>query len=552
MSTTFSLRSYGCIALYRNICCISINGLFARILAVTLLTILPITNLFSATPDNTVSIPAFPGAEGFGSQTAGGRAGKVYLVDTLASSGPGSLRDALEKDGPRIVVFNIGGIIDLGTRDIVVRNPYLTIAGQTAPGNGIVIKNAGLVIATHDVIIQGMRFRIGGDTNGSNPRYRDGLEITNSACTDQNSNCEEKPHNIIIDHNSISWAVDENFSTWAGVHDITLSWNIISEGLACSIHTNGCHSMGLLLGPESHNISIHHNIFAHNGERNPQIYNGNTLEFINNLVYDWTVAATMAGGCSYKPTKGSRINLIGNYYQPGPSTFAYTEDSHTVDKSILISSCWNESKIYLHDNLGPRLGYADNVSDWVLAKNETYNTIKSDTPALPLSGVTTSPVLDAYKSVLAGAGAVAPERDLVDIRVVEEIRSQSGHLIDSVEKVEGWLNYETVTSKNIDRDNDGLPDSWENNHGLNADNPDDAAYSAENSEYTNIEQYIHFRLFNKIQADDAIPESIDSGETIGINGKQGENGGAFIWLSLLLGVRVIFKRRTINRGKIDQ
>lgn len=472
-------------------------------------------------------IPAFPGAEGYGSTTAGGRGGRHFVITTLAASGPGSLREALEFDGPRIVTFAVGGVIDLGGESIVVRSPYLTVAGQTAPANGIAIKNAGLVLATHDIIIRGMRFRIGDLPEGSNPRYRDALQITDLSCDTDPQSCTNPPYRIILDHNSISWAIDENVSIWNGAHDITMSWNMISEGLNCSLHNNGCHSMGLLLGPESKRISLHHNLFAHNGERNPLIYNGNSVELINNLIYDWTVAATIAGGCAYDAPDGARVNAIGNHYIPGPSTYAYTDDSHTVDRSILISTCWDTSQVFLQDNLGVRLDHEGAVSDWTLAKNETYDSIRSDVPVLAPSGIETTPVEQVATRVLEGAGALAPSRDLTDQRVVAQVRAKSGSLIDSQYDVEGWDQYAEATLNVQDTDQDGLPDLWEQQNNLNAADPADAMLIDEATGYAHLETYINHLMFNPRST-----EGLTDGDASGNlnDGQIDPSGGVFGWL----------------------
>lgn len=491
-------------------------------------------------------IPAFPGAQGFGSTTQGGRGGKILIVNTLDASGIGSLKEALEYDGPRVVVFKVGGIIDLGNEDIIISSPYLTLAGQTAPGDGVVLKNAGLVIATHDIIIRGMRFRIGDSPEGANPRYRDGIEITNSECNESAIDCSKQPHNIILDHNSISWAVDENSSVWGGAHDITFSWNIISEGLSCSTHSNGCHSMGLLLGPESHNISLHHNIFAHNGERNPQIYNGNSVEMINNIIYNWTVAATIAGGCSYDPPSGSKLNLIGNNYIAGPSTFDYTEDSHTVNRSILISTCWHDAQIYMKDNFGPRLEHTGIVSDWQLAKNETYNTIIADQPTLPLSGVSVWSRLQNLDKVLELAGAISPVRDTTDQRIIEDIRKESGQLKDSQDSTEAWKDYREVRDTSNDRDSDGLPDTWEDTYNLNADSANDAALPSTNNGYSNIENYINFLMLNgQSEQNTTSPYNTDSQDEEDVVTTQVKTGtGQVGWLLYLCGLVQLCSRKT--------
>lgn len=450
------------------------------------------------------ALPAFPGAEGFGSQTVGGRGGTVYTVTTLAASGPGSLREALEAEGPRIVVFNAAGVIDLGTDDIVITHPYLTLAGQTAPGKGVVIKNAGIEIATHDIVIRGMRVRVGGSLEGANPRYRDGIRISAEGCDTRTQACVE-PYNVVLDHNSISWAVDENLSIWGAARDITLSWNIISEGLNCSIHRDGCHSMGLLVGPEVHNISVHHNFMAHHTDRSPHLYTGFSGELVNNVFYDWGWAATHLGGCDHAPEAPSRINMIGNYYRAGPSTYAFADDGNTINNAILFEGCWRNAAVYLRDNLGPQRGGEELVSDWALASNGSLPGERSDAPVLPLSDVSVLPVNDTLDQVLATVGAIAPQRDAVDQRVIDQFQAYSGGLIDSERDVEAWDDYASVSLSYTDTDQDGMPDVYERSVGLNPNDPSDTHDIAAGELYGNIERYLDYRMYNALPTEGATP-----------------------------------------------
>lgn len=255
------------------------------------------------------SIPAFPGAEGFGAQSIGGRGGKVFEVTNLNNSGSGSLRACVEASGPRTCVFRTGGTIELSSK-LIINNPYITIAGQTAPGGGIALKrSAGTSGAffnvgrgAHDVVIRYIRIRPG--TFGGQP---DGIGIYGN--------------NVIVDHSSVSWAVDENMSTWYNAQNITIQWSIISEGLYCSTHPKGCHSMGLLLGASgSGNISVHHNLFAHNDERNPRIKTSGTVDVVNNIIYNPGISGSwgpshISGDYSQTP-----INYVANFYKTGPDS----------------------------------------------------------------------------------------------------------------------------------------------------------------------------------------------------------------------------------------
>jgi pectate lyase len=240
-------------------------------------------------------LPVFPGAEGFGCGTPGGRGGQVITVTNLNDAGAGSLRAALESGGRRFVVFEVSGTIDV-REQIVVDDPYLTVAGQTAPGGGITLKAAdgnvsGLIdIRTHDVVIRYMRFRTGAPPSVTGENL-DGVNIW------------EDGHDVVIDHDSFSWAVDENVSTWDGAHDITFSWNIIAQGLRESTHPDGEHSKGLLVsGDATENISVHHNLFAHNTARNPQVTSPGLIQVVNNVIYDYGDSRSSATTSRQVPT----------------------------------------------------------------------------------------------------------------------------------------------------------------------------------------------------------------------------------------------------------
>ena len=199
---------------------------------------------------------AFPGAQGFGRFASGGRGGKVVFVTNTNDSGPGSLRNALENEhGPRTVIFRTGGIIEL-KKNIGVSDGNVTIAGQTAPAGGITLKNAGLKITSENHIVRGLRIRPGDSAVGEKPPTRDGLALNNGA------------NNVIFDHCSVTWGVDENIQIWRGARGITISNNLIAEGLNESIHHKGKHSKGLLVGPQTEQISVFRNLLADNHDRN--------------------------------------------------------------------------------------------------------------------------------------------------------------------------------------------------------------------------------------------------------------------------------------------
>lgn len=401
------------------------------------------------------NIAAFPGAEGFGSMTSGGRGGRVIEVINLNASGPGSFREACEASGSRIVVFRTGGTIEINN-DIEIKNPYITIAGQTAPGDGICIKGAALRISTHDVIIRGLRIRVGDNPNGPDPEQRDGVGIDNP---------NEPTYNIIIDHCSVSWSLDENIATCWVSHDITFQWCIISEALLAVDD----ESYGLLVGDNSKNISVHHCLFAHNKDRSPlQKFNA-TSEVINNVIYNWRWYATRmySGG-----------NIIGNYYKPGPNW--------TGGKGIAVEDIQG-IKIYVKDNIGP--GRELNTQDDWLGVNAA-DTYRSTTSVMQPSGIITQDASEAYDLVLKNAGAVNPYRDTVDTRIIQSVKDGSGRIIWSQDEVGGWPVYNAGIPP-MDTDHDGMPDTWESSYGLDPANPADGRENKGGDGYTNIEKYIN-------------------------------------------------------------
>ncbi len=273
-------------------------------------------------------IPAFPGAQGWGSTSLGGRGGIVIEVTNLNDAGIGSLREAINTKGARIIVFRVGGVIELQS-ELQIMEPFLYLAGQTAPGDGIVIKNFPISIFTHDIIIRGMRIRIGDSLPQKSPDNRDCISI------------QKGSHHIVIDHCSLSWAIDENLSILdSGVHAITVQWCIISEGLYASIHPKGFHSMGMLIGSGVSKTSVHHNLFAHNGGRNPMIAQNMDHEFINNIIFDWKFNSSLL-------EQGSqlKIDFIGNYYKP----LSYRSNELPFELDFNSTSILG-TKLFMHDN----------------------------------------------------------------------------------------------------------------------------------------------------------------------------------------------------------
>ncbi|MBT8493522.1 MAG: hypothetical protein KJO07_10730, partial [Deltaproteobacteria bacterium] len=301
------------------------------------------------------------------------------------------------------------------------------------------------------------------------PDSRDALGVANEA---------DAPRNIIIDHCSLSWAIDEVFGSWHPTHDTTVQWSILSEALHDSLHSKGPHSKGILVGPGGKTISIHHNLMAHNHQRNPLMSDNTSSEIINNVVYDWGNMATGLSNC--QSPLPSYSNLIGNFYRAGPST--------TRGTAINIGECWAAAKVYVRGNIGPARP-DDSGDDWLLVRNRAGNQVRSDVPALQESGIATQSAAEAFELVLANAGAITPGRDAIDERVVQSVRDGTGQIIDSQDEVGGWLSFEAGTPL-VDTDHDGMADEWESARGLDPSDPSDGGNTAP-SGYTWVEEYIN-------------------------------------------------------------
>ena len=417
--------------------------------------------------------PAFPGAEGFGAKTPGGRGGRVIKVTNLNDSGPGSFRDALTASGPRIVVFETGGNISLRS-EIIVTQPFLTIAGQTAPGEGVCVEGYPVRVSTHDLIIRGIRFR-SGDKNADRKNKQSNLRFESLHILGRN---RTPVYNLIVDHCSISWGIDKNLGVWAreegfgfALHDITIQWCISSEALFSPLHPKGAHhAMGMFFSAVK-NVSAHHNLIAHCNARNPQFSKSTEGEAINNVVYNWGTFATEIQG-------GAKVNVIGNYYRPG-------KDWTRNVKGITVEGSRQKSSLYVKGNVGPGRE-EDEGDDWNAVKGDPA--LRSMSPVIPLSGVRTQSAKEAYALVLAHAGALP--RDPVDSRVIADIAKESGKGIASQDDIGGWPLLSTERGPR-DSDEDGMPDSWESSHGLNPMDESDGTGDMNGDGYTNIEEYIN-------------------------------------------------------------
>lgn len=401
------------------------------------------------------AIPVFPGAEGFGTQTVAGRGGQVIKVTNLNSSGTGSLKAAVEASGPRVVVFEVSGTIEVNGY-LSIKNPYITIAGQTAPSPGITLKGATVAVRTHDVLLQHLRLRCG-DQGGIDPIYRDALSIGN----------EGTPvYNVVVDHCSLSWAIDETIEMWySGQHDITVSNSIISEALYDSLHPKGAHSAGVIAGPNISNVSIIKNLFADNYFRNPYI-RSKSINVSNNLIYN----AGLWGAMIEDVENAVEASVVGNVVIPGPDSGSYVNYTLTLWS---MAHAGSGSHVYVSNNecvnsasdpwscVDDRKGYRSQVE------------VKS-APVWPSDYSTMeSSLVKTY--VLDNAGARPFDRDSVDTRVVKGVEDGTGRRIDSQYDVGGWpnlaQNYRALTipaNSSADDDGDGYTNLEEWLHAFSA------------------------------------------------------------------------------------
>ncbi|MEX2141905.1 MAG: pectate lyase [Pirellulales bacterium] len=436
------------------------------------------------------AIPAFPGAWGGGMFATGGRGGKVIPVTNLIDSGPGSLRAAIEAEGPRIVVFRVAGVIHLRSA-LDINHPHITIAGQSAPGDGICLAGDSLNINTRNVIIRHLRVRRGrpeggqgSDNIGGNPEGQ-----------------------IIVDHCSTSWGMDENLSLYRYMKplpdgsraklptkNVTVQWCISSEALNPKNHAFG----GTWGGEDA---TFHHNLFACNTGRNPSIGMGGEFDFRNNVIFNWR-HRTMDGG-----DETSLINAINNYYKPGPatndnmqSTIARIEERDQYSPgNRWRSGDWypatgkRPSKWYVAGNVVE--GHPDVTANNWLGMRGPEKLARVNTPfeAWPINQET---ALEAYEAVLAQAGATLPRRDAVDRRVTQMVGtgkpSVGNGIVNDPHEVGGYPNY-TFSPDEVpsDADGDAMPDAWETAHGLTPNDPSDSAADAESDGYTNVEEFLN-------------------------------------------------------------
>jgi hypothetical protein len=384
------------------------------------------------------------GFGGYGTDTPGGKGGAVVKVTTLSASGPGSLREALSTSGPRIIVFEVGGIIDLDKARLDVSEPFVTIAGQTAPSPGITLIRGGMRVFTHDVRVEHVRFRMGsaGDTapTGFEP------DVTTDG---------PNAYNVVFDHVSVAWGVDENLSVsgprldgpLATSRSVTISNSIIAEGLDESVHAKGGHSMGTLIHDHCTNVAVIGNLYAHNDERNPWFKGFATGVIVNNLIYDPGVWAIRLGPVDSEWSsagivpEGPRVSIVGNVMRHGASTQA----------GLAMVGSNSRGSAYLEDNV------ALDASGAAVSIAASTVSVLDQKPAWA-EGLVALPSSSVVESVLAHAGARPRDRDAVDTRIVSDYRAGTGAIIDGQDMVGGYPTAEP-TSRPLEVPSNDI-DAW--------------------------------------------------------------------------------------------
>ncbi|WP_299249364.1 T9SS type A sorting domain-containing protein [uncultured Aquimarina sp.] len=437
-------------------------------------------------------VPAFPGAEGFGAAAKGGRGGQVIYVTNLNDSGPGSFRAACEASGPRTVLFKLGGTITLEST-VKIEEPYITIAGQSAPGGGICLRTTNdetpLSMKTHDIVMRHIRIRPGSGVTPEGSDTKDALVIKS-----------EDAHDIMIDHCSFTWGVDETVSTYSSdpedVKNITFQWSIIADALDCNTHIEGCHSKGLLL-QYADRVSMHHNLFANNGARNPMLLSGE-MDMVNNVTYNWG-GSVVKIEARYGPVY---LNYVKNYLVPGP-------DSDLTENGIQVKD--TDINLYLEDNIAEHVRPDNSYPEDAIVNYREAGTEVDQRFNYPR--ITATSAEQAYNEVLDGVGATLPSLDRVDTDIINGVRNRTGRIIDYPSDVGGYPNL-ALGNAPTDSDSDGIPDQWEASNGLNPNNANDGSSDKDGDGYTNLEEYLN----SLTNSNTTVPEDC--------NGDQG--GSAYI------------------------
>lgn len=453
-------------------------------------------------------IPAFPGAEGGGAYSFGGRGGKVITVTNLNDSGPGSFREACEQGGARIVVFNVAGIIQLKS-PIIVRAPYITIAGQTAPGDGVCIAGESFWVNTHDVVVRHMRFRRGETNVGRRDDAFGGNPVGN----------------IMIDHCSTSWGLDENISFYRhmfnpgeGYKELKLpTVNVtIQNTISAQALDTYNHAFGSTLGGE--NCTFMRNLWASNAGRNPSIGWNGVFNFVNNVIYNWVHRSVDGGDYT------ALYNIINNYYKPGPLTPKNSPVGHRLLKPesgrskldhYVFGRVYADGNIMEGNERVTRNNWDGGIQVQDQANTQGYTELMKWNEPFPMPQFPIMSAKESYDFVLQHAGATLPKRDIVDERVIEEVKTGKNYyvkglnpdefyqfeyrrlpkdsytkgIITDIKQVGGYPEYKGKPY--VDTDMDGMPDKWEKANGLNPKDPSDALKDITGDGYTNIEKYIN-------------------------------------------------------------
>lgn len=432
---------------------------------------------------------AFPGAEGYGKYTTGGRGGRVLTVTNLNDSGEGSFRNAVEQTGPRIVVFAVDGTIELKS-PLRINNDSITIAGQSAPGDGICLKDYPLVVNASNVIVRYLRVRVGDrhhlDSDGlGGGRYGQ--------------------KNVILDHLSVSWSIDECLSIYK-TENLTVQWCLVAHSLNTSVHTKGSHGFGGIWG--GYKATFHHNLLANHASRNPRFSSVDGTKWVdyrNNVVYNWGFKTAYGGG------HHGEINMVNNYYKPGPASEHHRlldvaedgtgryyvagnvmegDDAVTRDNRSAVKDCAGKCYVPGRKSAGADSGISPEA---VPTPGEACTSCLVDAP-FPYEPIAEDTPEVAYRRVLKSVGcSFSP--DAYDREVLRQVKKGIGTfgkngIINSQEDVGGWPVLKAKKAPK-DSDGDGMPDAWERRHGLNPQNASDASAYTLDKGYTNIEIYLN-------------------------------------------------------------
>lgn len=453
---------------------------------------------------------AFPGAGGFGRHSLGGRGGRVIKVTNLNDSGPGSLRAAIEADGPRIVTFDVAGTIQLES-PLTVSNDRITIAGQSAPGDGVTLRDYSLRINANDVVVRYIRSRIGDETHVED----DAISIVGGS-------------DVILDHVSASWAIDETLSSSQSYRgdgsqhhltNLTVQWSIISEGLYSAGHEKGDRAYGSLIrGNSGARYSWRNNLWATHHSRMPRIGNyatpfddevGALFDFRNNVFYNWGHGAEtdfwdwVPASAEFDPSTQLGLNQDPLYGREG-TDFHYAAGTDLDPASVAQYNFVNNAYVQGPETQAPIIFYMRNTTGRAFFAGNTMDGERVEQrpmlrsaahdlswteEAFDVGEIETLDALEAYAQVLDHAGA-SHARDAVDERIIADVRNRTGRVISSQDEVGGWPELASGEAP-ADADDDAMPDDWERARGLDPNDPSDASGDRDRDGYTNVEEYLN-------------------------------------------------------------